>query len=772
MRVQMRPEVHELGKRMKLAVIAVAVLSTGAFAEELRFERQSDWDSWTFPQGAVVPNPDGTVGLNRIDKGTDASLDAPTFLHASKSQKEPIPGGVHVVGSGTATAGNIIDGRSDTWWRPDSADVVADWFVEVDLGRMVLAKKVRLIFPDTLEVKPFRSFSVYVNDGVRASNTRDVFVFTRVGRVTEPNDERIVEYDLETVWPGAATGEHLTTGDTLRFMMVQHVRFVAEEYQPNAALAQIEVITVGDNAVLGSVDRGGGVRGGTDKGNLAGIVDGDKNTIWTISGTADWIESGHWFEIDMGATYWVDQAFYYITSLGTRTPGNFEITTSDGSGAVGLTESRIRSPFDFHHLSLVDNTFSPPRYVYEFDFVPRKARYLFLRRINTPECSQCLLTRISDFYLFGTGYVAEAVMESNFIDLGGTKSIRRLSWDADLPPGTFVEVRSQTGDTFLIEQKFYNKNGVEISEAQWNKLPKSQKQDVVEIQRRGPDWSGWSAVYSGRDEMFLSPSPRRFAQLQVRLGNDDPEVAPLLRHIALHFDDALISGGVLSRILPREAAFDSLQTFTYVIKPTFRFGDRGFDRVSIQVSAPVSDVEVRVGGDPVVPMAVETVADSLRIDLPERIQRDSVEVMFQMRIQENATAFDGWVSVVGDPLQQGVQPEDQHSTTVFVPAVAADGGLIRSVAVSPLVTPNGDGINDEAQIRFTLAKVEGASPAVTIHDLSGRQVRTVDAVDGAHNWDGRDASGQLLPPGSYVCRILLSADVGERAAYRSIGVVY
>jgi hypothetical protein len=771
MRVQVRPEVHELGKRMKLAVIAVAVLSTGTFADELRFERQSDWDSWTFPQGAVVPNPDGTVGLNRIDKGTDAVLDAPTFLHASKSQKEPIPGGVHVVGSGIGKD-NIIDGRSDTWWRPDSADVVADWFVEIDLGRMVLAKKIRLIFPDTLEVKPFRSFSVYVNDGARASNTRDVFVFSRIGRAMEPNDKRVVEYDLETVAPGAATGEHLSMGDTLRFMMAQHVRFVAEEYQPNAALAQIQVITVGDNAVLGSVDRGGGVRGGTDKGNLLGIIDGDKNTAWTISGTADWIESGHWFEIDMGATYWVDQAFYHLKYFQSRTPGNFEITTSDGSEAVGLTDNRVRSPLDFQHLSLVDNSPSPRRRVYEFNFASRKARYLFLRRINTPECSQCLLTTFSDFYLFGTGYVAEAMMVSDFIDLGGTKSIRRLSWDADLPPGTFVEIRSQTGDTFLIEQKFFNKNGVEISEAQWNKLPKSQKQDVVELQRRGPDWSGWSAVYSGRDEMFLSPSPRRFAQLQVRLGNDDPQVAPVLRNIVLHFDDALISGGVLSRILPREAVFDSLQSFTYVIRPTFRFGDRGFDRVNIQVPAPVVGVEVRIDGDPVVPMAVEMVADSLRIDLPDRIQRDSVEVLFQTRIQQNATVFRGWVSVVGDLLQQGVQPEDQHSTTVFVPSVAGVGGLIRSVDVTSVITPNGDGINDEASIRFSLAKVETTPPEVTLHDMTGRLVSVATTRGDEFVWDGCDESGQLLPPGAYLCRISVPADIGERAVHRIIILAY
>ena len=126
-----------------------------------------------------------------------------------------------------------------------------------------------------------------------------------------------------------------------------------------------------------------------------------------------------------------------------------------------------------------------------------------------------------------------------------------------------------------------------MSEAQWNKLPKSQKQDIVEIQRRGQDWSGWGPVYDFPGEAFLSPTPRKFAQLQVKLGNDNPEAAPLLRRISLHFDDALVSGGVTSRILPRQAGFDSPQTFTYVLTPTFRFGDEGFDRIRIQVPAPV-----------------------------------------------------------------------------------------------------------------------------------------------------------------------------------------
>jgi hypothetical protein len=376
-----------------------------------------------------------------------------------------------------------------------------------------------------------------------------------------------------------------------------------------------------------------------------------------------------------------------------------------------------------------------------------------------------------EYALYGEGYVAEVEMTSDFIDLGGTKSIRDLIWDADLPAGTHVEIRSQTGDTFVIERKYFRKNGVEVSEAQWTKLPNSQKLDVVEIQRRGTDWSGWSPIYTAPEAVFQSPSPRRYVQLQVRLGNDHPDIAPLLHSIALRFDAALISGGVTSRILPRRVAFDSLQIFTYVLKPVFRTGDQGFDRVLIQTPAELREVSVKVGGQTVVPLTVVMRGDT-RVDLPQRVQRDSVEVMFQTRIHANATAFEAWVSIVGTDSRQGVRAEEQYAATVFVPSVASEVDLIRSVAVTPLVTPNGDGVNDAATIRFTLAKVEATEPEVSIHDLSGRRVRMVAADSEGYRWDGRDERGRLLPLGTYICRIVMAADVGEQTAQRIINLAY
>jgi len=121
---------------------------------------------------------------------------------------------------------------------------------------------------------------------------------------------------------------------------------------------------------------------------------------------------------------------------------------------------------------------------------------------------------------------------------------------------------------------------------------------------------------------------------------------------------------------------------------------------------------------------------------------------------------------------QGARPAEQHAATVFVPSVALAGALIRSVDVTSQVTPNGDGVNDVASIRFALAKVESAVPEVTIHDLSGRMMRVVAAGADGYGWDGRDDAGRLLPPGVYLCRIAVAADVGERSVRRIINLMY
>jgi len=71
-----------------------------------------------------------------------------------------------------------------------------------------------------------------------------------------------------------------------------------------------------------------------------------------------------------------------------------------------------------------------------------------------------------------------------------------------------------------------------------------------------------------------------------------------------------------------------------------------------------------------------------------------------------------------------------------------------------VVSPNGDGINDE--VLFIFRADVGTSPRVEIFDLRGRQLRDL-SNDIQHEGrivrvrlDGRDGSGNDLSPGAYI----------------------
>ena len=110
--------------------------------------------------------------------------------------------------------------------------------------------------------------------------------------------------------------------------------------------------------------------------------------------------------------------------------------------------------------------------------------------------------------------------------------------------------------------------------------------------------------------------------------------------------------------------------------------------------------------------------------------------------------------------------------SVVVP-IARD--LLVNVDVVPMAfTPNGDGINDAAEIQYDITNIARPAPvAIHIYDVSGRPVRVLyDDLDTsgrfARAWDGRDDAGAMVPPGNYLVSVSLSASTGSQ---RQIGVV-
>ena len=116
--------------------------------------------------------------------------------------------------------------------------------------------------------------------------------------------------------------------------------------------------------------------------------------------------------------------------------------------------------------------------------------------------------------------------------------------------------------------------------------------------------------------------------------------------------------------------------------------------------------------------------------------------------------------------------------------------VIGDVEIAPdPFTPNGDGINDEVTISFSVFKAYLSVPVwVEIRDLRAKRVwkreetRKVgsgryDMVwDGKVVWDGRDETGRVVRPGVYVVRIGVgdrsSEDAEDVVVMTTVSVVY
>jgi len=134
-------------------------------------------------------------------------------------------------------------------------------------------------------------------------------------------------------------------------------------------------------------------------------------------------------------------------------------------------------------------------------------------------------------------------------------------------------------------------------------------------------------------------------------------------------------------------------------------------------------------------------------------------------------------------LWQGAADQD---VTTLRPASALaiqageTGDVVANLSITPNpFTPNGDGVNDEAQIRFALFAVAvSRSVAVRIYSLGGDLVRRLDRqlVGGPQvvAWNGRDDRGGLVAPGLYLCQVGAAADAkaGRRKRDRVIAVAY
>lgn len=762
-------------------------------AERLTFDSAEDWAGWEAPFGLVQISEEGQLQLVKYRKNTDVIADASRFTHPTKTRGDAVPGGLWDVGSGQATAGHVIDGDPSTFWKPDPDAVLGEWFVQIDLGRAVLAKEIRLTFPDQQGARPFQQFTVFIATGVTSDPLDDLFLFDPVYRTTHPNEE--TEISIPLTFISKATSRVLDPNLNIdpqekdQYRLLQYINFTVEARDLEGALAEIEVIGIGDNVSIGLERRGSVIDGLTSVSNIS-LFDANMNTNSAIAPVAfagrerSWQEQGTWFYADLGAVFWLDGAFIYVLKEQEGTAGfiagparGFTILASDGTPSIS-TDLPVPEPFDYDELLFQPDNCPSCLHYLRYQFRPRRVRYLLWHVHSTSGWN----SKWAELMLFSPGHPAEVIMHSDFIDLGTEagdgrpKVIKGLSWDADLPSSTRLHLRSRSGNTLSEVYDFYDRKGDKVTEEKWNSSPKVLRGRIDTTVVVGEDWDAWSEEYKVIGEGFKSQSPRRFVQLELILATDDPAVAPAINALSIDFEDAFVQEAK-GRIQPREAQPNADTRFTYTLWTGAGEQDSGFDRLRFVLSAAAGDVELEIAGQAIAPAAMEQRGDSLVVVLPAPVRSDSVRVSFTTRVIRNATIFALDLGLGSRPgIWQSVEAMERRSNIVMLPALTGSDQLISDLQVPKAFTPNSDGVNDLFDVRFVAFKVAEIVPKVSVHDLTGRHRASLVAVqaDGQqhYTWSGHDGSGALVEPGIYLLRVDLGADAGEGIAVRTFAVAY
>ena len=168
---------------------------------------------------------------------------------------------------------------------------------------------------------------------------------------------------------------------------------------------------------------------------------------------------------------------------------------------------------------------------------------------------------------------------------------------------------------------------------------------------------------------------------------------------------------------------------------------------------------------------------------PRRIlSGELVELRFQSTLFVQSR-FDAFLqdSRLGDDIRQQVDPGDasdlvESSTNVV--RLPLNAKLLGSVDVSArVITPNGDGNNDELRLSVKVTNVLEPRPLrLRVFDLGGHLVweeeRLLSAGQHTFVWAGRRASGSVVPPGLYLLELRVSGDARQETVRRTVGVVY
>ena len=146
-------------------------------ADQLVIDRAAHWRAWEFPVGTLTIDPSGAVTPFALRRNTDATEDIVHFLRLhppedlarSKAVEDIELADAIEAGSNAPDVLNVLDGDLATYWEPalvaDASELGAHWWFTIDLGRLVIAKRIVLKFVEEGLGDPFLQYDVLISDG-------------------------------------------------------------------------------------------------------------------------------------------------------------------------------------------------------------------------------------------------------------------------------------------------------------------------------------------------------------------------------------------------------------------------------------------------------------------------------------------------------------------------------------------------------------------------------------------------------------------------------
>lgn len=538
---------------------------------------------------------------------------------------------------------------------------------------------------------------------------------------------------------------------------------------------------------------------------------------------------------DLGGSFGVDRIRFYPRNTVVSSPTtpfqndflrSFELYINDGKILTG-SGSLIWQPLVLqpnNEEPVVDVRLSPPRPV----------EWLRIRSTTTTDFE------IDEIEVFGVGFLREAQYISHLFDASQPAVWGDIGWrEAVVGDSAFsrMTIRTRTGqdDTpFVFTRKLAGQANAEeipfslanptqeLTRKEYDSLPQldalGRRWEKGKIRDDPATWSAWSTplpvgAANGPWVPIPSPSPRQYLQLQVLFQSDELESARVLESLGFTFLTPPLADLVVGEVYPREVGLSEATTFTSALRAHNATGNgQGFDVVQIATPARVESIDAveiqdRDGnklGERQFSSLEDTTAiagirilsvagDAFRVQVPT-VREDGilVKVTYRATVLTYSTDFRTLVLNQSEPgatqdVEQGNaavlgpdDDDDRSGTTVLSPAVLDHGALLDRVTfVPPVITPNGDGLNDVGRLEYNLLSLSRPRPVdILIYDLSRRLVRELFSgveSNGQYTdktWDGLDEAGNLVPPGNYVVRIEVLGDSQTGEALRVVSVAY